>query len=232
MLSLLLVEDDTALGEELHLFLLDFFEKVTVFTNANDALVWLKNNTADVIMSDICMPDMNGLDFLKRIRKERPHQLLIVISGHPQTDYLLQSIALGIYRFIVKPFDSQQLIEEMHTLTRHLRHQKPQLATSTLWIGEIVQYDLETKRLCVNQKPVHLTKKEGVLLHLLALNRHHCLSEETMAQNIWEEPVPPSTVRALIRRLREKLALPRAIVNYRGFGYQLKTYEADSPRAD
>ncbi|MBE0495930.1 MAG: response regulator transcription factor [Campylobacterales bacterium] len=233
MLSLLLVEDDTALGNELRLFLLDFFHEVTLLTNVNNALVWLKDHSVDVVMSDICMPHINGLDFLKRVRKERPQQLLIVISAHPQTDYLLESITLGIYRFLIKPFDTQKLIDEMHTLTQTLRQQKLKLPTPTLFIGDAVCYDLESKTLTINNTPHHLTKKEGQLLHLLALNRHHFLTEEAMGQAIWgDEFISPSTVRALIRRLREKLNLPTSIVNYRGFGYQLNTHQATPLEAD
>ncbi len=235
MLSLLLVEDDVSLGTELRSFFLDFFDTVTLHVNAKEALQWLENNRADVIVSDICMPEIDGLEFLRHVRKLHPEQLLIVISAHPQTDYFLESIELGIYRFFIKPFDTAKLIEEMGALIARLRRQKND--TPCVYIGSFITYNIQTQTLYINTEPCLLTKKEAQLLHLLVLNRHHFISEEAIAQAIWDDAyVSPSTVRALIRRLRARLGQEDTLENYRGFGYRLActplSLTEDNPKAD
>jgi len=220
MLSLLLVEDDVSLGKELRSFFLDFFDTVALHVNAKEALCWLENNHADVIVSDICMPEIDGLEFFRRVRKLYPDQLLIVISAYPQTDYFLESIELGIYRFFIKPFDTAKLIDEIHTLTSRLRRQKSDLPH--IFLGNAITYNTQTQVLYINNVPCLLTKKEAQLLQLLVLNRHHFISEGAITQAIWgDEYVSSSTVRALIRRLRARFGKEEVLENYRGFGYRL-----------
>lgn len=222
MISLLLVEDDKDLQKELKNFMHDFFDEVTVFGNADDALVWLEANDPDAIMSDICLPGMNGLEFFKRVRKQYPDKSLTVISAFPQTDYFIESIELKIHRFLIKPFDSQKLITEMTELTNNLKKGKSQTSNKKLQITPHFSYNTHTQECLKDGETFFLSKKEMTLLDLLAKNNQHYLTEESIAKGIWgDEHVSPSTIRALIKRLRESIGSPDAIQNIRGYGYRL-----------
>lgn len=223
MVSLLLVEDDKDLQKELKNFMHDFFDEVTAFSNAEDALNWLEANNPDAIMSDICLPNMSGLEFFKRIRKQYPDKSLTVISAFPETDYFIESIELKIHRFLIKPFDSQKLISEMTELTNSLKKAKIQTPSNKIKITPHFSYDTVTQECTKDGQTFFLSKKEMALLQLLARNKQQYLTEESIAKGIWEdEHVSPSTIRALIKRLRESLGSPESIQNIRGYGYRLK----------
>lgn len=222
MLSLLLVEDDNALKNELNNFFLNFFDIVKTFENAEEALFWLESNRADVVISDICLPGMSGLEFLSRVRKKYLKKPLIAISAFPETDYLIQSIELQIYRFFIKPFDSQKLIEEMGTLVGLLKKNRFEDKAKLIILSENFTYDIESQELFNRDKICFAGKKEIALLDFLVKNRHQYLSDEAILKAIWGETVvSASTVRALIRRLRKTLEDPNIIKNIRGYGYRL-----------
>lgn len=226
MISLLLIEDDLALQEELSTFMLDFFDTVHTVTSAEESLDWLEDETIplpDMVITDICLPQMSGLDFLRYFRKQYPNIMAVIISAYPETEYLLDSIELKIEHFFVKPFDSQKLITKMFELTTTLRKNKAQHEPlSSLHVNKTTWIDLKGMSLYVEGEFVYPGKKEQQLLELLITNRHQHIDEQTIAHTLWpERAVPGSTFRALMRRLREKLGSSDAIQNVRGYGYKL-----------
>ena len=125
-LSLLLVEDDKSLQEELCIFLSDFFDKIDAFISAEEGYRSYLQNHYDLVITDIQLPNENGLSLVERIKKKQPNQLVIVISAYKEVDYFLKSIDLGIYSFLTKPFDSQLLINTMIKVTQQLTRSKPE----------------------------------------------------------------------------------------------------------
>ena len=226
MISLLLVEDDIALQEELSHFMRHFFDEVTAFATAPEALWWLETNEPDAIMSDICLPEMSGLEFFRQVRKNFPDKSLTVISAFPQTDYFIESIELKIHRFLIKPFDSQKLITEMTELSNSLKKTKAKTQDTMVKIAPHFSYDTVTQACFKDGESLFLGKKEMALLQLLVRNKQQYLSEEAIAKGIWgDEDVSPSTIRALIRRLRESMGSMDSIQNIRGYGYRLMLIE-------
>jgi len=228
-LSLLLVEDDTALNEELCLFLGDFFDTIDAFASAEDAYARYLTRTYDLVITDIQLPQQNGLHLIEKIKKKNPTQTVIVISAYKETDYFLKSIDLGIFSFLTKPFDSQHLINTMIKVTAHLCAQKPQnVPTSDLVVlHPDVVFSMNERTLHVNDILETLTAKEEALLYILVKHADTFVRNEQIAHVVWQsEEVNSSTLRALVKRLRDKLGYENSIVNLKNRGYKLNTKTA------
>lgn len=224
-LSLLLVEDDHSLNEELGIFLSDFFDTIDSFYTAEEAYVKYLTTSYDLIITDIQLPNQNGLALVEKIKKKNPSQMVIVISAYKEVDYFLKSIDLGIYSFLTKPFDSQLLINTMIKVTNQLQHTKVKSDTTTVLLHEGVSFDLKTKSLHVKGVQQELTAKEELLLFILVKNVNAFVRNEQLAQEIWQsDEVNNSTLRALVKRVRDKLGYDDCITNLKNRGYKLTAH--------
>lgn len=223
-LSLLLVEDDKSLQEELCIFLSDFFDKIDAFISAEEGYRSYLQNHYDLVITDIQLPHENGLTLVERIKKKQPNQLVIVISAYKEVDYFLKSIDLGIYSFLTKPFDSQLLINTMIKVTQQLSHSKPEdvQPSSQVSLHQGVVFDTKDKTLLVQGVFQELTEKEELLLAILVKHANNFVRNEQIAQEIWQsDDVNSSTLRALVKRLRDKLGYDESIINLKNRGYKL-----------
>ncbi|WP_263832589.1 response regulator transcription factor [Sulfurospirillum oryzae] len=224
-LSLLLIEDDVSLNEELGIFLSDFFDTIDSCGSAEEAYAKYLTSSYDLVITDIQLPNQNGLSLVEKIKKKNPSQMVIVISAYKEVDYFLKSIDLGIYSFLTKPFDSQLLINTMIKATNQLRNQKSKPDSSLVYLHEGVSFDMKTKALHVNEMQQELTTKEELLLYILVKNANTFVRNEQLAQTIWQsDEVNNSTLRALVKRLRDKLGYDECIINLKNRGYKLTAH--------
>lgn len=224
-LSLLLVEDDISLNEELGIFLSDFFDKIDSVDSAEDAYEKYLTSTYDLVITDIQLPHQNGLSLVEKIRKKNPSQMVIVISAYKEVDYFLKSIDLGIYSFLTKPFDSQLLINTMIKVTNHLQRAHHSEDSSMVVLYDGVSFDVKTKSLYVKGLLKDLTEKEEELLFLLVKNANAFVRNEQLSQAIWQsDEVNNSTLRALVKRVRDKLGYDECIINLKNRGYKLTVH--------
>jgi two-component system, OmpR family, response regulator CiaR len=223
-LTLLLVEDDRSLNEELGIFLSDFFGIIDSYYTAEEAYTKYLSTAYDLVITDIQLPSQSGLNLVEKIKKKNPSQMVIVISAYKEVDYFLKSIDLGIYSFLTKPFDSQLLINTMIKATTQLEHQKGKPESSSIVLHQGVSFDLKTKTLHVNGVLEELTVKEELLLFILVKNANAFVRNEQLSQAIWQsDEVNNSTLRALVKRVRDKLGYAECIINLKNRGYKLTT---------
>ena len=129
-LHLLYVEDDKNLREETAEILQDFFKSVEVAVDGQEGLDKYRSfhqehkHYVDIVLTDINMPNMDGISLSKAILKEHSYQSIFVVSAYNETEYLLQLINLGISGFILKPFQSQQLIKTLYTKAQAIHNEK------------------------------------------------------------------------------------------------------------
>lgn len=225
-LRLLLIEDDPSLQEELILFLGDFFDVIDPFYTAEEAYARYLTASYDLVITDIQLPHENGLTLIEKIKKKNPSQMVIVISAYKDTEYFLKSIELGIFSFLTKPFDSQLLINTMIKATTKIRHHATlnQFST-TVVLHEGVTFDLATKVLHVKGVEQELTTKEELFLTLLVKYANTFVRTERLAQEVWKSnDINSSTLRALVKRVRDKLSYEECIINLKNRGYKLTTH--------
>ncbi len=104
-ISVLYVEDDRELRQNTARLLGSFFTAVNTAENGLEGLEMFRGSSYDLIITDINMPLMNGVKMVREIKKENPRQIIIVISAHDETKYLLDLINLGVEHFVLKPLD-------------------------------------------------------------------------------------------------------------------------------
>ncbi|ABB44246.1 response regulator receiver domain protein (CheY-like) [Sulfurimonas denitrificans DSM 1251] len=109
-LSVIIVEDDKALNEELVGVTELFFKRVFFAYNGVEALSIYKNNNIDIVITDITMPKMDGVVLSRNLKQINPNQDIVVISAHRDIEYLVKLVDIGIKQLIYKPFDHQELL--------------------------------------------------------------------------------------------------------------------------
>lgn len=226
--SLLLVEDDICLLEELKIFLGDFFENIYIATTSEEAYTLFLERSYDVVLTDIQLPGQSGLKLVEKIQKQKKDQIVIVMSAYKEVDYFLKSIELKVYGFLTKPFDSQKLIAMMLKLTNELKSHKENANLSVVvTLHEGVAFDTQAKLLYVKDQLQVLTQKEEHLLSILIKNSNYFISNELLCETIWgESEISSSTLRALVKRLKDKLHYEESITNMKGRGYKLNVFHS------
>lgn len=123
-LSILYVEDDDDLREETSRLFGHLFENIETAANGRLALERLDTKEFDLIVTDINMPVMDGIEFTKHVREKDEKQTIIVTSAHDETHYLLELIELGIDKFILKPFEMGRLVTALTQVCSNIMNEK------------------------------------------------------------------------------------------------------------
>lgn len=125
-LHILYVEDDVVLRENTIALLHDLFGDIHEASDGNEALELYKTheNYYDIVITDLNMPQMNGMDLIKQIQAINPKQPLIVISAHNETEYFLESIRNNVNGYILKPIDFNQLVETLYKVASLVKERK------------------------------------------------------------------------------------------------------------
>jgi DNA-binding response OmpR family regulator len=182
-----------------------------------EALKVYNTQKPDIIISDIKMPNMNGLELAEEIRKVDKATPIIIATAHTETEYLLKAVELQLVKYIVKPITSLKLKEALALSLDYLTVKR----TNVVSIHETTIYDVFNKTLFVEDLMVKLTKNEQLLLHLLAKNRQRAISYEEIESTIWAyEGMSMDALRSLVRMLRKKLG-GNFVENVSGIGYRL-----------
>ena len=216
-LTILYVEDEEMIRQNAVEYLSRMSDHVVEAKDGLEALEVYKKEKPHIIITDIKMPQMNGLNMAKEIRKEDKETPIIIATAHTETHYLLQAVELQLIKYIIKPITSAKLQEALSLSLDYLNVKKSNL----LHINEVTVYDILNKSLFIDKSMVKLTKNEQLLLHLLASNKERAVSYEEIESAIWAyEGMSMDALRSLVRVLRKKLK-GDFVENISGLGYKL-----------
>ncbi len=233
-ISILFVEDDREISKEMELLLKEIFTKIEVAFDGIEALeqynsYFEKNSSyADIVITDIQMPNMNGIELIKNIYKQNPNQKIIVLSAHNESEYLMELVNLGIYRFILKPMDYNNFLEVIYKISKEIFIEKNSTnkeKETIIKLADELFWNSQLKQLYFENKLFKLTKKEFLLIELLSKIPDKIYVNEEIISYVWEEDndnADISNLKNLISRLRSKLPILK-IENIYGFGYKLLT---------
>lgn len=112
-LVLLYVEDDAVIRESMTTYLQKFFAHVVCAQDGVDGLEKYKETLFDVVITDLSMPKMGGIEMIKKIQEIHPHQAIVITTAHSMSDYLVEAIRMGVDGYIIKPFDYEELNSEL-----------------------------------------------------------------------------------------------------------------------
>ena len=117
-LTLLYVEDDKIVRKQTHKFLLLLFKRVEIACDGEEALLMYKDEPFDIVITDIVMPNMNGLELSKKIKDINIHQDIIVTSAYNDSDQLIEFINLHIRQFMLKPIEINNMLHTLYTVSK------------------------------------------------------------------------------------------------------------------
>jgi len=223
---ILVVDDDTLLRRSLSLQLEQAGYRASTAASAEDALALARLDQPDLILLDIGLPGMDGLDALRRFQQEMDVPVIFVTARRRELDTIL-GLELGADDYITKPFNPDVLLAHVKAVLRRSGRQ----ATEPTDKGALVLGDLEidagAHTVSVAGQQVELTAREFALLHALALDAGKVISIDDLLTRVWgaEFMGEPQVVYVHVRWLREKIEAdpnkPQRIVNVRGVGYKL-----------
>jgi len=218
-LSLLIVEDYDPFRVELEKLLKDFCGHVTSVEDGKKALELYKaNHNYDLIITDLYMPNMDGVELIRQIRQIHPTQAIIVLSAYTDSNYLLPLINLGITHFVEKPVDHRVLLE---ILAKVIEEKLPR-ENKLIKLGKGFEWDKQYHILFKKDSPVNLTQQEHFLFTLFMANAGQILTTDFIMQSFEENQIDikEASIRNLIFRLRTKVP-PKLISSVYGRGYRL-----------
>lgn len=228
---LLLVEDDKAIAEPLQRALeRDGYEVTWVATGAGA----LAAEPTDLILLDLGLPDMDGLDVCKRLRTTTGTPIIVITARGEEIDRVL-GLELGADDYVVKPFGSRELIARIRAVTRRTNAPPPTADTPTsVATGEdtaqhvgALTIDRRSHRVLLNDVEVVLTPKEYDLLAILAEDPGALRTRGEIIDQVWDSHWygPTKTLDVHIASLRKKLGDTEWIETVRGVGFRLRAVE-------
>jgi DNA-binding response OmpR family regulator len=226
---LLLVEDDEAVSSLLKEKLEGDGYFVDLAVDAESAEADLVQDY-DLLVLDLGLPGMDGLDLLRRLRARSPQPPILIVTARTQIDERVKALDLGADDYLAKPFDYPELAARIRALLRRLR-QSDQFISRYEDI-ELNRVDRSVKRA---GRPIDLTPKEFALLEYLMSNPGRCLTRAMITEHVWREPFSALTniVDVYINYLRNKVdrGFDRKLIRtVRGAGYRLGEALAETDR--
>lgn len=231
-IRVLVVEDEPDLGALLEYVLGQEGFEVTVAQDGATALRTLQDRTPDLMILDLMLPDMNGLDILRSVKSESAGRVprVIVLSARKDEDDRVRGFELGADDYMVKPFSPKELILRIRSRLQRGQSVEPARTNGSVRIAAgPIEIDLEHHEVRVDGRPVHLTLTEFKLLADMVRNQGRVRTREVLMSEVWgyDSEAMSRTVDTHVRRLRTKLggASPW-LGTVRGVGYRIRRPDA------
>jgi len=228
-MRVLLIEDDSATAQSIELMLKS--EGFNVYTTdlGEEGIDLGKIYDYDLILLDLNLPDMSGLDVLRQLRVAKINTHIMILSGTAEIDTKVKSFGGGADDYMTKPFHKDELVARIHAVVRRSKGH----AQSVIRTGDIV-VNLDAKTVEVNSNRVHLTGKEYQMLELLSLRKGTTLTKEMFLNHLYGGMDEPELkiIDVFICKLRKKLATATMGAHYIetvwGRGYVLRDPQDNS----
>ncbi len=226
--KILVVDDDRPFRKLLqHILEQEGYE----FAAAEDGFDGLRKTVEgnpDLVLVDIRMPKMDGLELTQRIR-ERSHVPIIIITAKSDETDVVVGLELGADDYIRKPFDTKEVVARVRAqLRRATLYSQGDAATEQTIKSDDLSINMTSHEVKVGERLIHLRPLEFKLLTFLAERYNRVQERDTIREGVWEEDIfiDSRTLDVHIRRLREKIekdpSAPRHIITVRGFGYKFQ----------
>ncbi len=213
--TILYIEDDTGIREVNVRILKRMFKEVFEANDGVEGYNLYLEKKPDIILSDIKMPNMDGIELAKKIRKIDDKTKIIISTAFSDEKYLLDAVELRLERYIVKPLTKRNLLPALQKAVSNIKSE------NRLYFNKIFYYCYTTGLFYHNDVVIKMTKKELYFLRLLIKNIDIIVSYNMIEQEVWEdEYMSINSLRTTIGFLRKKL--PKNIIkNISNLGYKL-----------
>lgn len=218
--TILYVDDEEMVRKNAVEFLSRVSAKVFQAKDGKEAIGIWKEHKPDIIITDISMPKLNGIDMASYIRAHDKDVQIIIATAHWDTQYLLKAVELQLVKYIIKPITKDKLIGALEQSIKLIDDK----SKFNLSLSSTCQYNAYEKVIYDNNEEVKLTKNELLFLDLLSHYHSRVVKYEEIENAIWAyEGMSQDAIRSLVRGLRKKVP-DGAIENISGIGYRLHTF--------
>lgn len=227
--KILIVDDEKEIADLVSLYLEN--ENFTVFTfyNAKDALTCIENETLDLAILDVMLPDMNGFQICKKIRTKYCYPVIMLTAKGEEVDRIT-GLTLGADDYITKPFFPLELVARVKAqLRRYKKYNTGNEPEEDIIIHSGLVLNIKTHECTLNEKPLSLTPTEFSILRILCQQKGNVVSSEELFHQIWGDEYfskSNNTITVHIRHLREKMGdsfeEPKYIKTVWGCGYKIE----------
>ena len=204
-LRVLFVEDEENIARLLKEAIGDSFYSFTIAKDGRDGLEMFEKISPDIVITDINMPKMSGLEMANEIKKINQNIPIIILSAFSDKEKFLGAIDTGVAKYFLKPYEPDEILNYISSIA-------DELGSKTVELCEGFSYNKTTHALYRDLRYVPLSKNENSII-----------DDETIKQSIWGESVSDERLRTFVRRLRAKTS-KTLIINIKGVGYKLRFF--------
>ncbi|WP_236414998.1 response regulator transcription factor [Paenibacillus sp. JJ-223] len=225
--TILLVDDEHEIIKLMEIYFGNEGYRILTAHDGGEALEQLRKERVDLIVLDVMMPNMDGIEACMKIREEQKMPIIMLSAKSMDMDKIM-GLSIGADDYVTKPFNPLELVARAKSqLRRYYQfNEGREKRKHELTIDELV-INTDTHEVWVDEQPVHLTPREFAVLELLARHQGSVLSMEQIYQQVWKEEYMESsnTVMVHIRKIREKIEPdkknPKFIQTVWGVGYKM-----------
>jgi DNA-binding response OmpR family regulator len=221
---ILVVDDEPSVTDLITYNLRKALYDVQVAANGRTALRLAREYKPDLILLDLMIPEIDGLDVCRELRKTSTVPVIMITARGEELDRVL-GLEIGADDYVTKPFSMRELMARIKAVLRRMQNEEAE--PSTLHGPGNLVMDVERRSLVVNDLPVELTRLEFELLHRLLINPGRVLTRERLLEQAWgyeyvgDTRAVDSAVKRLRAKLREVSAEADCIESVRGLGYRV-----------
>lgn len=222
-MRILVVEDEHRIANSIKKGLELERHAVDVAYNGLDGFDLATTEEYDLIILDLMLPGMDGIQICSELRKKQIHIPILILTARSQTEDKVKGLDTGADDYLTKPFSFEELLARIRALSR-----RPQNSLDSILTLEDLTLDTKTYEVKRGPKRITLSSKEFSLLEYLIRHPHQIIKKDKIIAHVWnyDANILPNTVEVYIKNLRAKIDVPFAnqkplINTVRGFGYKL-----------
>lgn len=221
-MRILVVEDEKRIANALKRMIEDCKYACDVVYDGQDGLLYAESEIYDVIILDIMLPKINGIEVVKRLRGKKIKTPVLLLTALSETDDKVKGLDSGADDYLTKPFSKEELLARIRALTRR----QGEVILDELKFGDIT-LNLSNFTLCKADKSIHLGYKEFEILKILMSNPKNVIQKEDLITKVWgyDSDAEDNNVEVYISFIRKKLAFLNSKVTVgtvRKIGYYLE----------
>lgn len=216
-LTVLYAEDDLVIQDSISRILKMFFKDVVIANDGKEAIENYNNKKIDILILDYVMPNLNGYETAKIVRKKDKKIPILITSAYTDKEKLLNAIELNLIKYIEKPILYNDLIKVFENIIKYMEENN----LLQIKLDKNIYYSFVDKNIIKNGEKITLTKNEVLFLELLLEKPNHLISKNIIENSVFKASVDENTLRNMVYRLRKKIDTD-TIATIKDLGYIIK----------
>jgi two-component system KDP operon response regulator KdpE len=220
--SVMIVDDEPAIRRLLRTSLVSQSWRVTEARTGEVALSMVAEAVPDIVVLDLGLPDIDGVEVLRRLRSVHPTLPVVILSVRDDERGKVAALEAGADDYVTKPFSMAELVARMRNALRHALQQE---GTIPLFVSGNLTIDLVRRQIFRSENEIRLSPREWDILRMLVRYAGRVLTHQTIMSQLWGATGDVQQLRVYIRQIRQKIEIdpemPRHIITETGVGYRM-----------